>query len=72
VVTKLREGGATAYSFDRAAIDDPLNIVGDVTRSKDLQSAVDRIGPIDLLVHCAGVPGQSLRTIDVSDDEWNA
>ena len=28
------------------------------------------LGPVDVLVCSAGVPGQSLRTVDVTDDEW--
>jgi acetoacetyl-CoA reductase len=28
------------------------------------------LGPVDVLVCCAGVSGDSLRTVDVSDGEW--
>ena len=28
------------------------------------------LGPIDILVCSAGIPGNSLRTVDVSDEEW--
>src|SRR5438045_1705641 len=27
-------------------------------------------GRLDVLVNCAGVPGRSLETLDVTDDEW--
>jgi len=29
-----------------------------------------RLGPVDILVCSAGVPGASLATVDVSDEEW--
>jgi 2-dehydro-3-deoxy-L-rhamnonate dehydrogenase (NAD+) len=51
-----------------------LAVEGDVSRSADVQAAVERVelelGPIDVLVCSAGVPGASLRTVDVTDDEW--
>ncbi len=30
----------------------------------------DELGPIDVLVCSAGVPGESLPTVDVTDEEW--
>ncbi len=51
-----------------------LAIQGDVSLSADVESAVARaeaeLGPIDVLVCSAGIPGASLRTQDVGDDEW--
>jgi NAD(P)-dependent dehydrogenase (short-subunit alcohol dehydrogenase family) len=51
-----------------------LGIAGDVTRSVDLDAAVERVeselGGIDILVCSAGIAGSSLRTTDVSDEEW--
>jgi 3-oxoacyl-[acyl-carrier protein] reductase len=51
-----------------------LAIAGDVSRSADVDSAVSRageeLGPIDVLVCSAGVPGDSLPTVEVSDEEW--
>jgi 2-dehydro-3-deoxy-L-rhamnonate dehydrogenase (NAD+) len=51
-----------------------LSISGDVTRSGDLDAAVrqveEQLGRLDVLVCCAGVSGDSLRTVDVSDEEW--
>ncbi len=51
-----------------------LGIAGDVTRSADLDAAVARVeselGGLDVLVCSAGIAGASLRTTDVSDDEW--
>ena len=51
-----------------------LRLEGDVSRSADVEAAVDatqrELGPIDVLVCSAGVPGASLATVDVSDQEW--
>ena len=51
-----------------------LAIAGDVSRSADVEAAVARVdeelGAIDVLVCSAGVPGESLRTTEVDDDEW--
>ncbi len=77
VVEELRGGGAAVAVFDLAAEAAPgdLGISGDVTRSADLNGAVARVeselGRLDVLVCSAGVGGDSLRTADVSDEEWN-
>lgn len=73
---RLQTGGAKVAVFDLRASegDGDLPIVGDVTRSSDLDGAVARVvedfGRLDVLVCCAGVSGDSLRTTDVSDEEW--
>ena len=75
-VERLQAGGARVAVFDlkEEAGGDVLRIGGDVTRSADLEAAVRRveeeIGGVDVLVCCAGVSGDSLRTVDVSDTEW--
>ena len=75
-VERLQAGGARVAVFDlkEEAGGDVLRIGGDVTRSADLEAAVRRveeeIGGVDVLVCCAGVSGDSLRTVDVSDAEW--
>jgi 2-dehydro-3-deoxy-L-rhamnonate dehydrogenase (NAD+) len=51
-----------------------LALAGDVSRSADVEAAVARVeeelGAIDVLVCSAGVPGESLRTAEVDDEEW--
>jgi 3-oxoacyl-[acyl-carrier protein] reductase len=74
-VERLRAGGARVAVFDLNEADgDVLSIQGDVTRSADIDAAVarvvDELGALDVLVNAAGISGQSLRTVDVSDDEW--
>lgn len=75
-VERLAAGGAKVAVFDLAAdgTSADLAVTGDVTRSDDLDSAVERVvselGGLDVLVCCAGVGGQSLHTVDVDDEEW--
>ena len=68
---RLRDGGAKVAVFDRAQ---PADVTGDISRSSEVEEAVEQVesqlGPIDVLVNSAGVPGQSLHTVDVSDEEW--
>jgi 3-oxoacyl-[acyl-carrier protein] reductase len=51
-----------------------LALTGDVRDSGEVGAAVQRaeaeLGPLDVLVCSAGIPGASLRTTDVDDDEW--
>src|SRR5215218_10042840 len=74
-VARLREGGARTAVFDLSGEGEAdVVVAGDVTRSADLEPAVDRVvaelGGLDALVCCAGVSGESLHTLDVADDEW--
>jgi len=74
-VERLRSGGAQVAVFDLQPADgEVLSIQGDVTRSADVDAAVSRVvdelGRLDVLVNAAGVSGESLRTTDVSDEEW--
>ena len=77
VVTLLLERGAAVASVDLnagASPDGSLRVDGDVTDSSSVADAVGRaeseLGPLDAVVCCAGTAGDSLRTVDVSDDEW--
>ena len=51
-----------------------LPLTGDVSRSADVEAAVAQaevqLGPIDVLVCSAGVPGDSLPSMEISDEEW--
>ena len=73
---RLLDEGARVASFDldAEAPDGVLALAGDVARSSDVEAAVAQthaqLGPIDVLVCSAGVPGASLQTVDVTDEEW--
>jgi 2-dehydro-3-deoxy-L-rhamnonate dehydrogenase (NAD+) len=67
VAGRLREGGARVATFDRA---EEADFTGDVSRSADIEAAVAELGRVDILVNSAGIPGRSLHTVDVPDDEW--
>jgi NAD(P)-dependent dehydrogenase (short-subunit alcohol dehydrogenase family) len=76
VARRLLAEGARVASFDLhgEAPEEVLAIAGDVSRSAEVDAAVARVeeelGRIDVLVCSAGVPGDSLRTVDVQDEEW--
>jgi NAD(P)-dependent dehydrogenase (short-subunit alcohol dehydrogenase family) len=76
VARRLRDEGARVASLDLAetAPDGVLALGCDVSDSSQVNAAVARataeLGPIDVLVCSAGIPGRSLRTVDVTDDEW--
>jgi 3-oxoacyl-[acyl-carrier protein] reductase len=76
VAERLLAERAAVASFDlRAeAPSGVLALAGDVSQSADVDAAVATVerelGPIDALVCSAGVPGASLRTVEVGDDEW--
>ena len=76
VASRLRDEGGRVASFDLdvEAPEGVLSLEGDVSRSADVDRAVAdaqrELGPIDVLVCSAGVPGASLATVDVTDEEW--
>jgi 3-oxoacyl-[acyl-carrier protein] reductase len=76
VARRLQRDGARVATLDlRAAdVDGVLALTGDVSRSHDVDAAVASVeaelGPLEILVCAAGVSGDSLRTTDVSDEEW--
>jgi NAD(P)-dependent dehydrogenase (short-subunit alcohol dehydrogenase family) len=76
VARRLLGEGAKVASLDLqpASSDGVLALSGDVSRSEDVDAAVARVeeelGPIDVLVCSAGIPGESLPSIETSDDEW--
>jgi 3-oxoacyl-[acyl-carrier protein] reductase len=71
----LAAGGRVAtLDLRPAELDGVLAITGDVSRSGEVERAVERLevelGPLDIAVCTAGVSGDSLRTTEVTDDEW--
>jgi 3-oxoacyl-[acyl-carrier protein] reductase len=76
VARRLRDEGARVASLDLAetAPEGVLSLRCDVSDSSQVDDAVARaaaeLGPIDVLVCSAGIPGRSLRTVDVTDEEW--
>jgi 3-oxoacyl-[acyl-carrier protein] reductase len=76
VARRLHDESARVASLDldAEAPDGVLALTGDVSSSAEVESAVARVrgelGPIDILVCSAGVPGASLPTVDVTDEEW--
>ena len=76
VARRLLDEGAQVAVLDLkpAGMDGALELQGDVSRSEDVAAAVSRateeLGPIDVLVCSAGIPGASLHTAEVSDAEW--
>ena len=76
VARRLVAEGARVASLDLHATDADgvLALAGDVSRSVDIEAAVGQaeveLGPIDVLVCSAGVPGQSLPSMEIPDEEW--
>ena len=77
VCALLLERGAQVAAFDLDPSGAPAGAVqveGDATDSSSVAEAiagVERdVGPLDAVVCCAGTAGDSLRTVDVSDEEW--
>jgi 3-oxoacyl-[acyl-carrier protein] reductase len=77
VARRLLEEGAVVASLDlhEKAPDGVLALTGDVSEPADVEEAValarHELGPIDVLVCSAGVPGASLPVTDVPDEEWH-
>jgi 2-dehydro-3-deoxy-L-rhamnonate dehydrogenase (NAD+) len=71
---RLRDGGAEVAVFDREHVEGYVSLTGNIASSADVNAAVAQIerelGRIDVLVNSAGVPGESIRTTEVSDEEW--
>jgi NAD(P)-dependent dehydrogenase (short-subunit alcohol dehydrogenase family) len=72
----MARGGAVA-AFDLNADASPagaLAVAGDATDSRSVADAVSRVerelGPLHAVVCCAGTGGDSVRTVDISDEEW--
>jgi 2-dehydro-3-deoxy-L-rhamnonate dehydrogenase (NAD+) len=74
---RLLSAGARVATLDiRAAeLEGVLALTGDVSRAADVDAAVARVeselGALDIAVCAAGVGGESLRTVDIPDEEWH-
>jgi 2-dehydro-3-deoxy-L-rhamnonate dehydrogenase (NAD+) len=74
--SRLLAEGAKVATLDLGGDppDGALALRGDVSASADVEAAVARaeseLGPLDVLVCSAGIPGASLHTTDVDDAEW--
>jgi NAD(P)-dependent dehydrogenase (short-subunit alcohol dehydrogenase family) len=75
VAERLSAGGAKIAALDLQPVDGYFSLQADISRSDQVNDAVARVlgefGRLDVLVNSAGVPGDSLRTVDVDDAEWN-
>jgi 2-dehydro-3-deoxy-L-rhamnonate dehydrogenase (NAD+) len=75
-VALLAGRGARVASFDLgpSGVDGVLDVQGDVTDPRSVDDGVARVeselGPLGIVVCCAGTGGDSLRTADISDEEW--
>jgi NAD(P)-dependent dehydrogenase (short-subunit alcohol dehydrogenase family) len=76
-VALLAERGASVASFDLTDAEGPegmLAVQGDVTDSRSVDAGIrwteSELGPVDVIVCCAGTGGDSLHTADISDEEW--
>jgi 3-oxoacyl-[acyl-carrier protein] reductase len=76
-VALLLERGAQVAVFDldpSGAAGGALPLAGDATDSRSVDAAVARaeqeLGPLDAVVCCAGTGGDSLHTVDITDEEW--
>ncbi len=76
VAERLLSEGAQVATLDLnpGGPEGALTLQADVRRSEQIDAAVARageeLGPVDVLVCSAGITGDSLHTVDVSDDEW--
>ena len=76
VAERLRDEGARVASLDLTETppEGVLALTGDVRVSAEIEAAFDRaeaeLGPLDVLVCSAGITGDSLRTVEVTDEEW--
>jgi len=73
---RLLDEGAAVASLDLGGEppEGALALSADVSDSREVDAAVARareeLGPIDVLVCSAGITGESLSTVDVTDEEW--
>ena len=65
---RLAEDGISVIRFDVAA---GADVVVDVSDSAAVDVAAAQVGPIDILINCAGIVGPNKPLTEVSDSEWD-
>jgi 3-oxoacyl-[acyl-carrier protein] reductase len=66
-VERLRADGLSVLTADLAAAAD---VRLDVTSAEAVRLAAEQVGPVDVLVNCAGIVGPSAPLCEVGDDDW--
>jgi len=64
---RLIEDGVIVTTVDIAP---EADIVADITDPASIAAAVDRIGPVDILINSAGIVGPNKPLWEISDQEW--
>ncbi|HZX08222.1 SDR family NAD(P)-dependent oxidoreductase [Kribbella sp.] len=64
---RLAEDGVTVVTLDVA---DGADLQVDVTDPDGVRAAVAQVGPVDILVNCAGIVGPALPLWEIPLDDW--
>ena len=67
--TRLADDGVDVIRFDLAPGSD---VVLDVSDSVAVNAAAAEVGPIDILINCAGIVGPNKPLWEIADSEWDA
>jgi NAD(P)-dependent dehydrogenase (short-subunit alcohol dehydrogenase family) len=65
---RLAEDGVTVVRFDIAA---GADVMVDVSDTAAVEKAANELGPVDILINCAGIVGPNKPLVDVTDAEWD-
>lgn len=63
----LRRDGLRVVTIDIAGEPD---VLGDITDPEMLAAALDRIGPVDVLINSAGIVGPGVPLLQTTADDW--
>jgi NAD(P)-dependent dehydrogenase (short-subunit alcohol dehydrogenase family) len=66
-VFRLGQDGITVVTFD---LSPDADVVIDITDSSAVRKAAEEVGPVDILLNCAGIVGPNKPLWEVADDEW--
>jgi 3-oxoacyl-[acyl-carrier protein] reductase len=64
---RLRERGVSVVTLDLAP---GADYVVDVSNSAQVNTAIEAIGPVDILINSAGIIGPNKPLWEITDDEW--